>query len=756
MIDSKYLTGKGGLSRMMDFIDTTSPPKKGSFEYKTSTINSFGKIFTREKIGKYSAKIQNIINSIYNLKTNEISEGVILIYSQYIDSGLIPMALALEEMGFIRYGQDVKNLFKNKPTEIVDVKTMQPPKDKRNFMPARYSMITGDPRLSPNNDYEVKGLTNESNKEGNNVKVVLISKAGSEGIDFKYIRQVHILEPWYNMNRIEQIIGRAVRNLSHKDLPFEKRNVQIFLYGTILGEENKEEAADLYVYRVAEYKAIQIGHVTRILKETAVDCIINHDQTNFSKEIIASMLKEPIRQELSTGQIIDEYKIGDAPFSPACDYMATCAYSCRPNKSISDEDINEDTYSENFIKMNSDKILQRIRMLMKESFFYKKDVLLKSIRTPKEYPYVQIYSALTHLIEDNNEFITDKYGRNGRLVNIGDYYLFQPIELKDKNISIYDRSVPIDYKHEYINFDINKKSLKPSNAKKELSIGAIAEERRANPELDKILAEFNTNFNIVQEYKKLERVPRGDDNWYKHCGIAIKKLEQEYPDMTKYIMGFLVAHMIELLMFEDVILLMNYIYSLDIIEEQSIYWYIKQYFESITIITENFHAILLYNLNKLKIMLLNDENKWEFAKPVDEIELAKTKEMNVWIASYDVKKYNEIVGFIGYEKKNKYMVFKTKKMSSSRDTGARCDESGKKNTINIVNDILGFEKFTKENTTQTKNSKGVVTHEAIGQTELCVYEEFILRYFDKIKKDNKRWFLIPSMAIYHKLYKIFI
>ena len=36
-------------------------------------------------------------------------------------------------------------------------------------MPARYSMITGDPRLSPDNDYEVKGLTNLDNKDGNKI-----------------------------------------------------------------------------------------------------------------------------------------------------------------------------------------------------------------------------------------------------------------------------------------------------------------------------------------------------------------------------------------------------------------------------------------------------------------------------------------------------------------------------------------------------------------------------------------------------------
>ena len=389
-----------------------------------------------------------------------MSDGVILIYSQYIDSGLIPMALALEEMGFTRYGQGVKPLFKNKPSEVVDVTTMKPPADKKKFMPARYAMITGETRLSPNNDFEVKGLTGEDNKDGHKIKVVLISKAGSEGIDLKFIRQVHILEPWYNMNRIEQIIGRAVRNFSHKDLPFEKRNVEIFMYGTILGD-NKEEAADLYVYRVAEYKAIQIGKVTRVLKETAVDCIINHDQTNFTQDNFSNQLKAPITQILSNGKELNNFKIGDAPFSPACDYMAECNYDCRPDKDIDLKDLNKDTYNENFIVVNSEKILQRIRMLMKESYFYKKDVLIRSIRTPKEYPYVQIYSALTQLVEDENEFITDKYGRNGRLVNIGDYYLFQPVELRDKNASIFDRSTPIDYKHEMINFEIKQNIVKP-------------------------------------------------------------------------------------------------------------------------------------------------------------------------------------------------------------------------------------------------------------------------------------------------------
>jgi hypothetical protein len=86
--------------------------------------------------------------------------------------------------------------------------------------------------------------------------------------------------------------------------------------------------------------------------------------------------------------------------------------------------------------INLDKVIQKIKLLMKESFFYKKQVLLDLIDIPKIYPLVQKYAALTQLIEDSNEFIIDKYGRTGHLINIGEYYLFQPNELNFKNVDL--------------------------------------------------------------------------------------------------------------------------------------------------------------------------------------------------------------------------------------------------------------------------------------------------------------------------------
>ena len=93
---------------------------------------------------------------------------------------------------------------------------------------------------SVDNLNDFKASVDIRNLDGSMVKAILISQAGSEGLDFKFIRQVHIMEPWYNMNRIEQIIGRAVRNCSHKLLPFNKRNVQIFLHGLLRHEKKKK------------------------------------------------------------------------------------------------------------------------------------------------------------------------------------------------------------------------------------------------------------------------------------------------------------------------------------------------------------------------------------------------------------------------------------------------------------------------------------------------------------------------------------
>jgi hypothetical protein len=395
------MVGKNGLAKIVKH--KTSDILNYDYEYTADILKTHGRIFNKENLHKYSNKLSNICNSIMT------SNGIVIVYSQYIDGGVVPMGLALEELGFSRYGSDrhTKSLFKTHPTEPLDAITMKPksqltPAELGNFKPAKYVMITGDKRFSPNNYEDMKYITNPENALGHNVKVILITKAAAEGLDFKNIRQIHIMEPWYNMNRIEQIIGRGVRNLSHCRLPFEERNVEIYLHATI--PTNEEETADMYVYRFAEKKAKQIGNVTRILKETAVDCILNIGQTNFTiDKLLEQDANKNIKIQLSSkpSDLID-YQIGDRPFTDMCDYMDNCSFTCSPDAKIEPSDIIEDTYNEDYARINYSMIVKRIRQLFKEKVFYHRTELINSINIRSNVPNKHLIKNVSSKFPNEN------------------------------------------------------------------------------------------------------------------------------------------------------------------------------------------------------------------------------------------------------------------------------------------------------------------------------------------------------------------
>ena len=197
---------------------------------------------------------------------------------------------------------------------------------------------------------------------GEKIKVVIVSRAGSEGLDFKNIRQTHILDSWYNLNRQQQIIGVVYPKLSHCLLPFNERNVEVFLYASNLNDDT--EAVDLYIYRLAENKAKKISSIVRLLKENAVDCLLNRKGQDFSEDIV----NKRVDLKLASGNTI-EYRIGDRDNSLLCDFTS-CSYECNaPSQDITNID---STNNETYILMNIDKILQRIRLLRRILYFYRK------------------------------------------------------------------------------------------------------------------------------------------------------------------------------------------------------------------------------------------------------------------------------------------------------------------------------------------------------------------------------------------------
>ena len=302
----------------------------------------------------------------------------------------------------------------------------------------------------PDRKFElIKIITSSENKEGNKIKFVLISDTASEGIDFKNIRQVHILNPGYNMSRIEQTIGRAVRTCSHKELDFKKRNVEIYLHCASTKEEG--ETSDTKMYKKAMGKAKKVGEFTRILKENSVDCLINKEDNDirFSNLEVEQELSK--RKSDGTFQQV-KIKVGSLPYSMDCDFMDKCRrVECKYGKDKDESGINVDdsTFNESFIFMNNNEIIRIISVLYLERTFYSFEQLTAEINRNHSFSKEQIQSALSEMI--NKRFKHSLFNRlsdeTGFLLNIGNYYMFQPLKLTYPKASVYERRTKVPKRH---------------------------------------------------------------------------------------------------------------------------------------------------------------------------------------------------------------------------------------------------------------------------------------------------------------------
>jgi hypothetical protein len=620
-------------------------------------------------------------------------------------------------------------------------------------------MITGDKSFSPDNLEDIKYVTSNDNIYGEKVKVILITKAASEGLDFKNIRQIHLLEPWYNMNRAEQTKGRALRNLSHCNLPFEKRNVEIYYHTS--DTETDEESADMYIYRYAESKGIQIGKVTRLLKEIAVDCILNIEQTNFTVDkLLTEISNQNIKIKTSSGMEID-YQIGDKPFTHVCDYMDNCSFTCNPYLDIKNDEIIKNTYNEEYAKMNYSEIVKRVRALFKDYVFFTRDDLINLIQINRKYPIEHIDFVLSRFVDNKNHYLIDKYNRKGYMINKGEYYTFQPNEINDETISIFERSKPVNYNHTHLNIEY-KTDEKPQKS----AIDTVNENENINTTYNDILKKLSdeiNNYNIEKDnaeqvlllenelkqltvnkniaLKKKEIVDynlsTGESNWYKHLGRIYNNLINEHLLKEDQVFKYMIYHFMDTLTLEDKLtLLYNIFKTEEVNKEETI---IKEYFnEKITENSIQQNAIVLGSNNDINIYIQDLNSKeWNNAERTDKDEL-----LNKFKDIFIVKKenMNESVGFMYYIK-NKGVTFKYKKMNV-KGTGSVCTNSGKIELRERINRIL----IDNENTKKVNYSKNDI--ENILLNGLCVLIEVLHRHYNK---ENSVCFFNLEKAIINEI-----
>ena len=372
-------------------------------------------ILSEQNISTYAPKMKTIVDSIKN------SEGIILVYSEYLYCGVIPLSIALETAGFHKYNN--KNMYNvNNPKSTVN---------------NSYITITANENISGNakeRTEELEILKGEGNKNGELIKVVIINRVGSEGYDFKNIRAVHILEPWYNLNRLEQVIGRGVRKNSHGALVKEKRNTTIYFHCLLSPEKDSTwESIDYKNYRRAVKKQTRISHVQKLLQESSIDCGLNKNVLIF-KDLEKRNITTPTRK------IIKDFDPNDKDYSRICNY-GVCQITCENDRKTELRNFEEnggENFNANLLQFEIETTMNLITDMMSKNkivYISEKDFY---DRIGEKKQLVKL--ALEKLIRTKETFSSG--GVSGYILNIGNYIVFNPLVATDEALTKQEQTNP--------------------------------------------------------------------------------------------------------------------------------------------------------------------------------------------------------------------------------------------------------------------------------------------------------------------------
>lgn len=201
---------------------------------------------------------------------------------------------------------------------------------------AVYGPDIDDKKLIETIDYI---FNSDANKEGQLIKVLIGTKKAKEGLDLRHVRQVYILDPWWNMVSVEQAMGRAIRFLSHYRIKeggssdgfpdFKDRYVKIdLLIGVFSGDQigrlrgggsnNQTVTVDERALTTALNKLDTSNKIEDLLNKSAFDCglygtkqipCVNRFETSETgTSYVSSIQNEPIDIEYNLTRVLKENK----------------------------------------------------------------------------------------------------------------------------------------------------------------------------------------------------------------------------------------------------------------------------------------------------------------------------------------------------------------------------------------------------------------------------------------------------------------
>jgi DNA polymerase III delta prime subunit len=465
---------------------------KTLFNNKLTDINNFildngnknitGNILKLPYIKIFSIKFFTLITHLNSLINDKVCTA--FIYSNLVKaSGIELLAEALIQNGYLEYQENYQNYDINDNT--LDYKTgltyIEYKKKNLNmslFKPATFILITGSATesgedLSEHKQKIIQDVFNDiDNVEGKHIKFILGSRVMNEGVTLNNCKEVHIVDAFYNIPKMEQVIGRAIRICVHMKVINDNYKFPLVnVYRYVVSLNNNDLSSDEILYQKAEFKYITIKEVEYGLKQVALDCPLLLNGNMFPEEIEKyKNCVPPTLENVKSGKII----------CPAlCDFR-NCDFKCDTKLPLDDKnmtykyldknEIDYNTFNDNLAQFEIAMIKNKIKDLFKFKHVYvygemleeiKKSLLKHQSELFENYFLDQALFEMMPLSDsDFNNFkdtIYDKYNRSGYIINRGKYYIFQPLQ-ENEDVPMYYRLTMNYVKGTHVSLDnyINK------------------------------------------------------------------------------------------------------------------------------------------------------------------------------------------------------------------------------------------------------------------------------------------------------------
>jgi hypothetical protein len=299
----------------------------GSVEYREAIKSAMRylklherEFLTPEGLRTYSPKFLAMLDNIEDPE----HQGLHLIYSQFRSmEGIGIFCLVLEANGFAKFkikrsgadGWEINMSEEDMGKPCYALYTGTEDAEEREIIRNIYNGMWD---YIPNNIATQLRARSSNNNLGEIIKVLMITSAGSEGINLRNTRYVHIMEPYWHPVRVEQVIGRARRICSHQSLPKELQTVEVFIYIMTFTQEQLDsdfaielklkdiskqapylpQTSDQKLYEISTIKEQLTSQLLKAVKESAIDCA-THIKSSTKEGLVCLSFGQPSVNDFS-------------------------------------------------------------------------------------------------------------------------------------------------------------------------------------------------------------------------------------------------------------------------------------------------------------------------------------------------------------------------------------------------------------------------------------------------------------------------